>query len=174
LEGFERAHPNNLPKTSKLTKEEKQKSELADRFLRAKGIKTSEKTEIYKLICGKEPTSKRGRPSLAHRNVQVTIDFLSLMGETTASSRDIIRHLSDIYKLPRGDNDNEYSDRSIGSVNFNKIIVQNLEALELYFTEYVNAVDCGMFEDKKGIYDNNKTCLKGLARYKTERKKAIS
>lgn len=158
-------NPNNVPKRKRRTEEEKRLDALGKKLILAKGIKVSDKAELYKIVTGKDYPARRGRPSEARRNFEATIEFLHLMGESTDREEVIIRRIAKSFNLPGSDCDANISEREITNINFNKIFVQQLDKVESYLLQYVDAVDNGLLDDKRNIYKTSKTCLDGLARY---------
>lgn len=167
--GFKELHPENMPKNRRVIKEDKRRLELANKLIPAKGITTAEKAEIYKFLTGMDYPAKRGRPSEIDRNMKAALDFLSLMGETAESKDDIMRSLASLYNLPGGEKSANSSVREIDDVNFNKIIVQQLDRVESYLIQYVDAVENGLLASNAEIYKNSKTCLKGLEKYRARK-----
>lgn len=168
--GFQELHPENEPKKRMISKEEKRNLELGRMLIPAKIITAAVKAEIYKKLTGRDYPAKRGKPSERGRNFEAAIEFLYLMGNTSASVEEIKSSLANSYNLPGGEKNIASIERQIDDVNFNKIVVQQLDELESYLRQYVDAVKNGLLDDKKEIYRNSIICLLGLRRYKASKK----
>lgn len=169
--GFNDINPENVPKRRKVSKKEKRRLELANALIPLKKIKVADKAEIYAILTGKDYPVKRGRPSTHGRDFEVAIDFLYLMGETADSAKTIMQRLAKIYDLPGGDIEPERTEREITDTTFNKIVVQHLDKIDAYFSEYVDAIEYGALENEGDSYKNAKICLQGLSRYKASKNK---
>ena len=139
-------------------------------MIKAKGITVSDKAEIYKILTGKDySAAKQGRPSKARRNFEVALEFLYLMGTTDNSKKAIVTTLANLFEISGGEANLQQPEREMGDVNFHKIVVQQLDKLESYLLQNLDAVDHGELEMDSDTYNNCKACLNGLARYKARK-----
>jgi hypothetical protein len=91
------------------------------------------------------------------------------MGETSDNVETIKRLLAKKYNLPGADIPDS-SEREITPTNFSKIVARQLDELESYLVQYVDAVDNGFIDDDGKCYQNAKICLQGLIKYKKSKK----
>lgn len=175
---FKDIHPENIFQKPEATEEEKRRLILANKLVKPAGpnkppkkLTSAERKEIYKILTGNEYTVIKGRPSEKGRNFRVTIDFLFRMGATLDNEETIKQMLAKEYELPGCDISD--TKRRIEDFNFTKIISKNINELESYLIQYIDAVDNGLVEDEGDKYNNCVTCLNGVDKYRKNRMKTI-